>query len=207
MTEYLKTSAVHYCFSQEMAEPRPKNCRCKKFVSRELAANLVKIGEADWLVDYDGKNPVDTFHIVLRGRAGKTPRAHTIEKAHMERGLEHMLDANDNGAQAAWMQLAAEGADEAIELWAAYRDIEMETRCLLFRGCGPDLVNLKTLSDSFGKRTGHVGLYLDSILIARADALKSENAIDDPWVGRGLFSTIGGNQRTLGGQGVQVEKS
>lgn len=205
MTEYLKTSAVHYCFSQELGEPRPKDCRCKKMVSREMAANLVKIGEADWLVDYSGKNPADTFHVVLRGRAGKTPRAHTIEKAHMERGLERMLDASDNGYQADLMHAAAEGVDEAIELWASYREIELESRCSLFRGCGGDLVALKAVSDNLGNHTGHVAHYVDLIILGRATELKAENAQDDPWQGRALFSSLGGDQRTQGGIGILLD--
>lgn len=48
-------SRVHYCVGQinvaeERNEPPAPNCRCRKFISLEKATELVKSGEASWVV-------------------------------------------------------------------------------------------------------------------------------------------------------------
>lgn len=74
-------------FTQESIKAN-RRCQCKKFVTKEEAKELVHQGQAEWVRMYSptGKEYESTAAIV-RSSANKTPRAQTIEKAHIERGL------------------------------------------------------------------------------------------------------------------------
>ncbi len=84
MRQFFKTIKVHHCYNFEACEPKPKTCKCRKFIAKSFAEDLVADGVADWVISY----PIGTTiydAIILKGIAGKTPRAQTIEKAHIER--------------------------------------------------------------------------------------------------------------------------
>lgn len=188
MRQFFKTSKVHHCFSQELGIPQPKKCKCRKFVSKEFATNLVVDGIADWLIVYPAGVP--SYDIVLKGIAGKTPRAQTIESAHIERYLGISGDPDD---------------PEIMERIEVYHDIEMENRLKLFRTVGLDLLQMKRQSDEFGNVIGAAGKVLSDKIITESDELKLNNAIDDPFVGEALFMPIGaGDQRTVVGRDVPI---
>lgn len=202
MSQDLKPCLVHSCHSADMNEPKPKKCSCKFRVSQKYAHQMVKNGEADWLIDYTKKIPNPTWDLVYRGRVAKTPRAHTLEKAHFERGLErqeYLADQewlSDDGAQARNIEAAAMGETEQAELFELYHNLELEERYNLFHGCGKALRELKNFSDTFGVVTGTEGRYVAEIIEGHADTLKSANCLDDPFEGRTLFPMIGQDQRT-----------
>lgn len=197
-----RTSLVHSCHSPELSEPRPDSCKCRKLVSRDKAIEMVKHGEADWLISYENQNPMPTWNICLRGRVNKTPRSHTLERAHIERGLERrdfiaeQLWLSDEGKMSRDMEALIEGAQEQMELFELYHDLELEERYRLFRGCGTQLLEHKKFSDTFGTVEGAEGVYVNEIIVSRADQLKFEFALDDPYEGRVLFPMIGQDQRT-----------
>lgn len=203
-----RVSLVHSCHSADLGEPRPKRCTCRKLITKEQAIEMVKTGAADWLIDYRGEFPMPTWNVVLRGRAKQTPRSHTIERAHIERGLERQeylaeqLWLSDEGQMARDIEAAALGGEQA-ELFEVYHDLEMEERYNLFRGMvnpnGNELKELKKFSDTFGTITGPEGKYVSEIITGRADELKRKVALDDPFEGRCLFP-IGPDQRTYRGK-------
>jgi hypothetical protein len=205
-----RTSLLHSCFSPNLNEPQPKTCKCRKLVTREKAIQLVEQGECVWITDYKGEVPIPTWNICYSSRYGKTPRGHTLEKAHMERSLERRDTfpnkyMTDEGAMAKNMEAAALGDFEQMELFELYHDLEIMERYNLFRGMNHeddkgaavnDLYELKKFSDTFGTVEGKEGTYVTEIITSRADQLKSEHAVDDPYEGRTLFPMIGFNQRT-----------
>ena len=170
--DFFKTCEVHYCYSADLGEPRPKKCRCKKVVSREMASTLVQIGEADWIID--SATGIPTWHVVLRGRTGKTPRANTIESAHMERYTEHS-------------QNPAEAGDESIALLDEYHDTVIEARLKFFRVVAADLLALKKRSDAQGTMEGTAALITDASVIREADDIKLRGIMKDPFAGRALI--------------------
>lgn len=196
-----RTSLVHSCHSPELSEPRPEVCKCRRLVTREKAVEMVKVGEADWLIRYDLEVPTPTWNICLRGRTSKTPRAHTLEKAHIQRGLERRDELadrawlSDEGQMAKNMDAMIEGAQEQIELFELYHQLELMERYNFFRGCAPDLQELKKFSDTFGTVEGAEGKYVEEIIESRANELKLTFALDDPFEGRCLFP-IGRDERT-----------
>jgi hypothetical protein len=199
---------VHSCYSADLGEPRPKKCTCHKLVTKEQAIELVKNGTADWVINYDHEFPMPTWNVVLRGRAKQTPRSHTLEAAHIQRGLERQdqlaeeLWLSDEGQSAKDIEALAMGTLEQAELFELYHDLEMEERYNLFRKCGPELQELKKFSDTFGTMEGPEGKYVSEIITNRADQLKFSFAVDDPFEGRCLFP-LGPDQRT----GVPKNKS
>lgn len=206
-----RTSRVHSCFSQELSEPRPAVCKCRKLVTQAKAIEMVKTGEADWLIVYDGDVPRPSWHVVYRNRTSKTPRAHTLEKAHIQRALEkrdylaQQSWLSDEGQMSKNMELAAMGDQEQMELFELYHDLEIEERYSLFRGMNykddkgvalNKLRELKKFSDTFGTVEGPEGKYVADIITGRAHQLKNSVAVDDPFEGRPLFPMIGWDQRT-----------
>ena len=131
MRAFFKTTKVHYCFHQEIGDPQPKKCKCRKFISKEFAEGLVADGIADWLVKFP--EGVNTTDIVLRNIVSKTPRAQTIEKAHIERFIDQIGDLEFDDP-------------EVTMLFDIYHDLEMESRLKLF-SVGKDLMKLKVSSD------------------------------------------------------------
>lgn len=206
-----RTSLVHSCFSIDLNEPQPSKCKCRKLVTRDAAVELVKIGEADWVTRYDDQIPIPTWNVALRGRQKMVSRSHTLEKAHLERGLERrdqLMDAawlSDEGTMSKNIELAAMGDYEQMELFELYHDLEIAERYNLFRGMARkddkgtqvnDLTELKKFSDTFGVVEGEEGRYVAEIITGRADQLKLAVAVDDPYEGRTLFPMIGWDQRT-----------
>lgn len=204
MSRYFKTSTVHSCFSQELNERKPRKCKCRRYVSHEKAIEMVNTGEANWLIDYSLNIPIPTWHIVLYGRVNKTPRSHTLERAHIERYLERQAYYQD----LEWIfneHIDAEkrAKAESVSLWDEYHSIEIEERLKLFYKSGPELLKLKKLSDSQGVLTGGTGKVLSDKLVDEANKIKQSNIIDDPFVGEAIFMPIGaGDSRTEGGVGV-----
>lgn len=193
MRAFFKTCKVHHCFSQELFEPRPSRCRCRKMISREFAAKLVADGVGDWLVVYPSGNA--TTDIVLKGRAGKTPRAQTIEKAHMERYAERL-----------YSQVPDMDDPEVMQLFEIYHDIEIESRLKLFKDIGLELVSHKHFSDGHGHIVGEAARVLVTKIIAQADAMKISAAIDDPFRGEAIFNSVGKDQRTCIGKNVSKDE-
>lgn len=206
-----RTCLIHTCFSPELFEPRPEKCKCRKLVTPVRASEMVELGEANWVWDYSGKTPVKTWNIALNGRQAKTPRAHTLEKAHMERGLErkdYLAEQqwlSDEGKFMRNMEALVSGAEEQAELFEVYHDLEIEERYNLFLGMNSkndkgesvnSLRELKKFSDTFGTVEGEEGRYVTEIITSRANQLKFEFAVDDPYEGRVLFPMIGQDQRT-----------
>jgi hypothetical protein len=193
MKQYFKTTKVHHCFNQELNEPQPKKCKCRKFISREFAAGLVSDGVADWIIIYP--QGVSSFDIILKGIAGKTPRAQTIEKAHIQRYIDQIWNIG----------IEAFEDPEVLAHLEMYHDIEMVERLKLFRTIGLDLVAIKTMSDDQGNLKGDAGRVLHNKIIADADKLKLANAVDDPFLGESWFMPIGaGDQRTVVGKNVPI---
>ena len=113
---------------------------------------MVNHGEADWVTSYDGEVPIPTWNICYRGRTGKTPRSHTLERAHIERALERrdQLDwFNDEGIMAQNIEGAAMGGYEQMELFEFYHDLEMESRYRLFRGTNYIAESAEEKQDAF----------------------------------------------------------
>lgn len=197
-----RTSLVHSCHAADKNEKRPEKCKCRKLVTREIAVEMVNHGEADWLINYKGEVPIPTWDVVYKGITGKTPRSHTLEKAHLERGVERRQSLanqtwmSDEGAMAKNMDAAVMGDTEQAELFELYHDLEIQERYLLFRGCAKPLVELKKFSDTFGTVEGAEGKYVNDIIESGANKLKAEYVIDDPFEGRTLFPLIGWDQRT-----------
>lgn len=193
MKQYFKTTKVHHCFNQEMNEPQPKTCKCRKFISREFASDLVANGIADWVIKFP--EGVSSYDIILKGIAGKTPRAQTIEKAHVERYVDQIWNRG----------IAAFEDPELLMHLEMYHDIEMVERLKLFRNVGLELVAMKTASDDQGNLKGAAGHVLHDKIVAEADVLKLANAVDDPFLGESWFMPIGaGDQRTVVGKDVPV---
>ncbi len=42
-------SKVHYCYNQQLGEPRPSTCRCRKYLTYADAAREVRLGFAQWV--------------------------------------------------------------------------------------------------------------------------------------------------------------
>lgn len=220
-----RTSLVHSCFSIELSEPQPRNCRCRKLVTRQQAVELVNQGAADWIIDYSGGVPIPTWNICYRGRVGKTPRAHTLETCNpvraprafgqIERGIDFKMN-HDEGQMARQMDAAVMGDHEQMELFEFYHDLEMESRYRLFRGTsyltdagedkpvkeqtlpehGNTLLDHKKFSDTLGTVEGAEAKYVEEIVRSRADEIKIAAAVRDPYEGRTLFPMIGWDQRT-----------
>lgn len=93
------------------------------------------------------------------------------------------------------IEAAALGGEQA-ELFELYHDLEIEERYNLFRGCGKALLEHKKFSDTFGTVEGDEGKYVNEIIVSRADQLKFDFAMKDPYEGRPLFPMIGQDQRT-----------
>jgi hypothetical protein len=158
-----------------------------------MAQKLVDDGVALWLIDYSGDVPIPSWHLVLSGRVGKTPRSHTIEKAHIERYTERMYNPNFDST-------------ESQELINQYHDIEMETRLALFGSIGSNLLRLKKDSDTYGNLEGVAGKVLVDKLMTEADSIKRTAAKDDQYQGRAIFTSLGNDQRTVGGVGKTLDK-
>ena len=195
MRQYFKTCKVHHCFSQELSEPKPEKCRCRKFISKEFAAQLVADGVADYLIKYPEGIPA--YDVVLKGRAGKTPRTPTLEKAHIERFVDYTWspDINDD-----------ENDVEISARFDEYQRIVIESRLKLFGSIGCDLIEHKKFSDTHGVLEGESGRVLADKIVQQADDMKKSVAIDDPFVGHAIFNPIGGDQRTCIGKDVPVDE-
>lgn len=200
-----RTSLVHSCFSIDLFEPQPKTCKCRKLVSRDKAVEMVKRGEADWLIDYRGEVPIPTWNIAYRGRGKKTPRAKVTGRAEIERALERRdiladkLWLADEGKFARDMEDFILGAKEHMERWDMEYEILNIGRIELFGHIGNpsrELLELKKFSDTFGTVEGAEGKYVTEIITSRADEIKNAAAVDDPYEGRTLFPMIGFSQQT-----------
>lgn len=59
----MKTSRVHHCFAQELCEPRPATCRCRKLITLADATEMIKAGTAQWIVVKRLNTGATTKHI------------------------------------------------------------------------------------------------------------------------------------------------
>jgi hypothetical protein len=65
----------------------PERCKCRMGVSEEQAKRLVSRGEA---IDFTTRLPIFTGDAIVQiGKLKRTPRAMTIEKANVERSVQH----------------------------------------------------------------------------------------------------------------------
>lgn len=208
-----RTSLVHSCYSAELGEPRPKKCKCRKLITKDQAIEWVKQGIAEWVINYEGGVPVPSWAVALRNRGAKTPRAQTIEKAHMQRGLERsdywaqQLWMADEGQMAKDIEAAALGDEQSSERFEWYNETTMESRYEMFRGMmlpsaedgtrQNKLQILKKLSDGFGTVVGPTAKYVSDVIVGRANQLKNEVAVSDPFPGRAILAQIGCDQRTV----------
>jgi hypothetical protein len=192
MRAFFKTTKVHHCFSQELNEPQPKKCKCRKFISKEFAGQLVQDGVADWIIKYP--EGISTHDIIMKGIVGKTPRAQTIEKAHMQRYIDGVWNLGNE----------AFDDPEVMQRLEAYHDIEMVERLKLFHNVGMDLVSKKNESDGFGTLTGAAGKVLNDKFMAEVDQLKFKNYPSDHYIGRAVLMAIGSDQRSTVGRDVEI---
>lgn len=209
MRVIFRTTLVHSCYSPEvmpdLLKAAPKKCKCRKLITKEQAEEWVSHGEADWVIRYEGNKPVKTWNIVLLGRKTKTPRGQTLEKAHLERGVERReqlaeaLWLSDEGQMAKDIEAAAMGGEQA-ELFELYHDLEMEERYHIFKGCGAQLRDLKKFSDTLGTVEGADGKCVSDVIVEQSNKLKLDAAVDDPFEGRPVLAQIGCDQRTVNGK-------
>jgi hypothetical protein len=197
---YFKTSLVHSCYLIDRGDLRPKpKCRCRKYVSREQASELVRLGAATWVLDdSDGKSePIPQWDIVLLGQTSKTPRAATLERSHLERGTE----LSDSGYLAQNMMKRVEGEEqeEDRELFEVYHDLEVVERMNLF-SCGAALKQLKEESDRFKTLRRDIAVRIAEMFATQSTKIKNEVAVDDPREGMPVLSYIGMNQETKNGK-------
>jgi hypothetical protein len=87
-----KTVSVHTCFSLDLGEELPSLCACRRKITLFQAKRWVRTGLSEWIAV--GKR---TFHdkiCMINGSAQRTPRAATIDKAHIERAYtsDHGLE-------------------------------------------------------------------------------------------------------------------
>src|SRR5271154_5672664 len=87
-----KTVAVHTCFSVELAEALPSLCACRRKITLHQAKRWVRTGLAEWISV--GKRTYHDKICMINGSAQRTPRAATIDKAHIERAYtsDHGLE-------------------------------------------------------------------------------------------------------------------
>lgn len=85
-----KTVRVHTCFSVE--EEMPLVCACYRKITRHQANRWVRTGLAVWIVI--GRKSFRDKICMLDGSSQRTPRAATIDKAHIERAY-----ASDHGLE------------------------------------------------------------------------------------------------------------
>jgi hypothetical protein len=85
-----KTVRVHTCFSPE--EEMPLVCACRRDIMRHQADRWVSTGMAVWISI--GKRHFRDKICMLDGSSQRTPRAATIDKAHIERAY-----ASDHGLE------------------------------------------------------------------------------------------------------------
>ncbi|SRR6266568_102798 len=97
---------VHTCYSIEAGDPKPTICACRKFVSSAVSKKLLAEGLAEYVLKYDRKVPYHSgTEVCLVNRKKSTPRAATIEKAHILRAyvagdLEEQERINEYGRMA-----------------------------------------------------------------------------------------------------------
>lgn len=219
--EFFKTSIVHTCLlyrtKQEMgrlwneeiggvkvsSKFKGQECKCRKFVGHRKATEMVEKGEAEWMIDYSADPPAPTWNLIAVERKKKTPRANTIEKAHIERFVERQSDLEDKR----WMgQEIPEDILEDLEQPDIYYSIQLDERCKIFYMIGGGLQELKNFSDKQGDLTGVAGKVLTDKLITEANRLKETHIIDDPFMGEAIFNSMTADHRTKGGIGKNVNK-
>lgn len=216
---YFHTHLVHACFdpelysvalivpSRKLREERftevlrlhdlalQQKCACKYWVSKEEVDEFLEMNLAEPLIDDRDEIFIPTRHLVVK-MAAKTPRAHTIEKAHMERGV-----FSDNGKMADLLEC---GHYELIE---QYHDIEVEERYRLFGiSVGKALLKLKKASDTLGTLEGQAGRYAEQVLLQQADRVKLETSTPDLFEGEPVLSYIGLDQRTSVSKNILTNK-
>ncbi len=82
----VKGVQVHTCYNADLVEAPPKDCSCRKFVTRDVAEALITSGLATYVTRYDRPRLyTDMKQICMIARHKRTPRAATIERSHMEK--------------------------------------------------------------------------------------------------------------------------
>lgn len=119
-----KTVRVHTCFSAE--DEMPSLCACRRMIFRHQADRWVRTGMAVWISI--GKRAFRDKICMLDGSAQRTPRAATIDKAHIERayasdhGLEERVRIEEYG------QLNREVLLALVQVVPAWKFDEDESR-------------------------------------------------------------------------------
>lgn len=191
---YLRPFLVHSCFNQSREYVvwkqlrRPKECKCRLLMSREETRELVERGMlaemiVDWKWDSEGVgHPVTVDNMFVHtGRAVKTPRTQTIEKADIERA--YVFDYPEDQAR--------------IE---AYGELILEARLDMFGDLTKELMAAKVESDRAGEVKGQSGKLYVQKLQEYVDGLKNEMALNDTYEGECLFNMFGPDQRTCPGR-------
>jgi hypothetical protein len=78
----------------------------------------------------------------------------------------------------------------------------MLERCLLFREVGHEVQEILRESDTFGVLRGVTAEQVEGLFVRKADELKGNVFTPDPWAGRAIMSSLGGDQRTCPGKTV-----
>lgn len=188
---------MHSCFNPELGELLRQKCRCRKLISKEDASILVKTGRAEWVVGMDG---IPTWDVALSGRGNKTPRAATIEKAHMQRAFGGEISDDGDWVRRVESALDDDGLNERedIEIDGL---ITLESRMELF-ACREQLLELKQFSDKMNGSAlesleGLYAMRTDRKVAEESDNLKFQTAKEDPFPGRAVLLMIGLDQRSF----------
>lgn len=197
MRYLFRTILLHSCYNIELGERLPQKCRCRKLISKEDASALVKTGRAEWVVGMDG---IPTWDVCLVGRGNKTPRAATIEKAHMQRAFGGEIDDAGEWVRKVESSLDDDGLNEREDIEIDGM-ISLESRLELF-ACRKELADLKAFSDKLNRSAldsleGLSAMRTDRKVSEEADKLKFEVAKDDPDPGRAVIVMIGLDQRSF----------
>ncbi len=110
----MKGVLVHTCYNADLVEAPPKDCSCRKFITREVAEALITSGLAVYVTRYDRPRLyTDMKQVCMIARHKRTPRASTIERPHIERAylfggnIEEQIRIKEYGllTQIAWNDL------------------------------------------------------------------------------------------------------
>src|SRR5258708_925528 len=119
----------HSCLSRAEVDPFvPEHCRCRKMVSEEEAQVLVDQGAA---LDFASRLPMfSSGPIIQIGKAKRTPRSTTVEKAHIIRLVQRKAGAKKDKTLEQLKEAVARDKAERFEeeqlRLEIYGDIQLE---------------------------------------------------------------------------------
>jgi len=91
----IKDVLVHTCFAQEMGDPQPSRCLCRKRITGAEAVQAIARGEAEWLAQFSPTGSWKNSAAVVKARERRTPKAATIDARHIERAY---VDGDEQAA-------------------------------------------------------------------------------------------------------------